>query len=111
MSTTLVMLILLFCLKVRESVSRYGVDRTQQYLSTSPAEMSYVAQMPKTVSTLTDLRKLYLRPGVDMRKAGEHPQNLLNPREPAHGTATTTIHWLPGKSTIMDVTETYIQKY
>ena len=111
MSTTLVMLILLFYFKIRESVSRYGVDQTQQYMSTSRAETSYVAQMPKTVSTLTDMRKLYLRPGVGMRKAGEHPQNLLNPREPAHGTATTTIHWLPGKSTLMNVTITYIQKY
>ena len=93
-------------------MSKYGVELTQQYLSTSPADQtSYVAQMPKTVSTFTDLRKLYLRPGVDMRKAGEHPQNLLNPREPAHGTATTTIHWLPGKSTIMSVTVTCIQKY
>ena len=89
----------------------YSVDLTQQYLSTSTSQTSYVAQMPQTRSTFTDLRKLYLRPGVDMRKAGEHPQNLLNPREPAHGTATTTIHWLPGKSTIMSVTITYIQKY
>jgi hypothetical protein len=52
--------------------------------------------MPKTVSTLTDMRKLYLRPGVNMRKAGEHPQSLTDPRYP-DGNTDTTIEWLPGE--------------
>ena len=55
-------------LKVRESVTRYGLERREQNLNrgaaVAPTAASYVTQMPKTVCTFTNLRKLYLLPGV-----------------------------------------------
>jgi len=84
---------------VREAVSRYGVEQTQVYLAANPGlNAAYIAQMPKMISTNTDLRKLYLRPGVNMRRAGEHPQSLTDPRYP-DGSTTTTIEWLPDLET------------
>jgi hypothetical protein len=87
----------IFYTKVREAVSRYGVEQTQAFLAANPGlNAAYIAQMPKMISTLTDLRKLYLRPGVNMRRAGEHPQSLTDPRYP-DGNTDTTIEWLPGE--------------
>ena len=90
-------IIFIFYTKVREAVSRYGVEQTQALRAANPGlNAAYVAQMPTMISTLTDLRKLYLRPGVNMRRAGEHPQSLTDPRYP-DGNTDTTLEWLPGK--------------
>lgn len=56
----------------------------------------YVAQMPKVTCTFTDLRKLYIRPGDNMRTPGEHLQSILRPKHPDH--PDTTLEWLTGKS-------------
>ena len=49
-------------------MTRYGVERTDQNLkrgaAAAPTAASYVTQMPKTVCTFTNLRKLYLLTGV-----------------------------------------------
>ena len=38
-----------------------------------------VGQIPVTISTFTNERKLYLSPGVNMRTADEHPEELTEP--------------------------------
>ena len=38
-----------------------------------------VGQIPVTISTFTNDRKLYLSPGVNMRTAAEHPEELTDP--------------------------------
>jgi len=69
-----------------------------------------VPQMPKTVSTLTDMRKLYLRPGVNMRRAGEHPQSLTDPRYP-DGNTDTTLEWLPDRMADEDMNNPQSRTY
>ena len=41
-----------------------------------------VGQVPVTISTFTNERKLYLSPGVNMRTADEHPEELTDPVPP-----------------------------
>ena len=38
-----------------------------------------VGQIPVTISTFTNERKLYLSPGVNMRSVAEHPEELTDP--------------------------------
>ena len=38
-----------------------------------------VGQVPVTICTFTNDRKLYLSPGVNMRTAAEHPEELTEP--------------------------------
>ena len=38
-----------------------------------------VGQVPVTICTFTNERKLYLSPGVNMRTAAEHPEELTEP--------------------------------
>ena len=44
------------------------------------AEEKGKGQVPVTISTFTNERKLYLSPGVNMRT--EHPDSLRNPVQP-----------------------------
>ena len=60
-------------------MTRYGLERTDQNLNrgadASPTAASYVTQMPKTVCTFTNLRKLYLLTGV---RITNNPQMFAN---------------------------------
>lgn len=88
-------------LQVRESVTRYGVERTDQNLNrgaaAAPTAASYVSQMPKTVCTFTNLRKLYLLPGVQIQNSPEMfanvPNQVVTRIEPLLGKLTPLI-WM-----------------
>ena len=47
-------------------------------------EKAYVASMPKTVCTFTEMRRLYLRPDTNTHN---HPQSVTHPEPPARYTA------------------------
>ena len=74
-------------------MTRYGVERTDQYLNrgaaAAPTAASYVTQMPKTVCTFTNLRKLYLLPGVRITKNPQMfayvPNQVVTRIEPRQG--------------------------
>ena len=88
-------------LQIRESVTRYGVERTDQNLNrgaaAAPTAASYVSQMPKTVCTFTNLRKLYLLPGVQIQNTPEMfvdvPNQVVTRIEPLQGKLTPLI-WM-----------------
>ena len=54
-----------------------------------------VGQIPVTISTFTNERKLYLSPGVNMRTAAEHPEELTDPVLPYP--RKTKLEFKPGK--------------
>ena len=54
-----------------------------------------VGQIPVTISTFTNDRKLYLSPGVNMRTADEHPEELTDPVLPYP--RKTELEFKPGK--------------
>ena len=54
-----------------------------------------VGQVPVTISTFTNERKLYLSPGVNMRTAAEHPEELTDPVLPYP--RRTKLEFKPGK--------------
>ena len=74
-------------------MTRYGVERTDQYLNrgaaAAPTAASYVTQMPKTVCTFTNLRKLYLLPGVRItnnpQMFADVPNQVVTRIEPRQG--------------------------
>ena len=72
---------------------KYSVQRTdalEQRLSDRNREKAYVAQMPRMTSNMGN-RLLYLEPGIDMRKRGEHPVNVTDVRDP--NPSPTYIQW------------------
>ena len=83
---------------MQEVVSRSSAERTEHYRQQGLGGQSYVAQMPRITCTLTGLRELYLKPGVNMRTIREHPQQLTHPKYP--NPTKTRIVWLDGKSYI-----------
>ena len=74
-------------------MTRYGVERTDQNLNrgaaAAPTAASYVTQMPKTVCTFTNLRKLYLLPGVRItnnpQMFADVPNQVVTRIEPRQG--------------------------
>ena len=65
-------------------MSKYSVQRTdvlKQRLSDRNRDNAYVAQMSGMTNNMGN-RLLYLEPGVDMRKRGEHPANITNVSDP-----------------------------
>ena len=55
-------------------------DQIQSVVREVVPELYGVGQVPVTISTFTNERKLYLSPGVNMRT--EHPESLRNPVQP-----------------------------
>ena len=81
-------------------MSKYSVQRTdalKQRLSDRNRDKAYVVQMPRMTNNLGN-RLLYLEPGVDMRKSGEHPANVTNVRDP--NISPTYIQWLGGEISV-----------
>ena len=84
-------------LKIKRAVSEYSVEITENRNSVSPAgssKRSYLGQMPVEECTFTDGRRLFFRPGVNMRSSSEHPTSLRNPQFKP----TTCITWLQGET-------------
>ena len=78
-------------------MNKFTVKATIQLKTSLPPERkeeAYVAQMPRITCNM-GTRMLFLKPGIDMRKQGEHPDSLTtdlrNPR-------LTYLSWLPGMS-------------
>ena len=76
-------------------MSTSSVERTQLYRQQTTRAAAYVGQMPKVTCTLTGLRDLYLRPGVNMRTVTQHPTQIVHPKYPTP--TKTRIAWRPGK--------------
>ena len=74
-------------------MTRYGVERTDQNMNrgaaAAPTAASYVTQMPKTVCTFTNLKKLYLLPGVRItnnpQMFADVPNQVVTRIEPRQG--------------------------
>ena len=81
-------------------MSKYSVQRTdalKQRLSDRNRDKAYVAQMQRMTNNMGN-RLLYLEPGVDMRKHGEHPANVTDVRDP--NPSPTYIKWLQGEISV-----------
>ena len=67
-----------------------SLDQIQSVVREVVPESYGVGQVPVTISTFTNERKLYLSPGVNMRT--EHPDSLRNPVQPADKKTELKIH-------------------
>ena len=80
-------------LQIREAVSVYSAQRSEELLLACPPsqrQRAYIAQMPKSTCTFTGLRKLYLN-------ACSQPVN--HSASGRDDTRSTNIEWLSGKFT------------
>ena len=82
---------------MRNAVNSYSVEITELLKRTYPnREIAHIGQMPQAVSKFTKLRKLHLKPGVNMRTS-DHPYYITDAVYPT-GATQTRINWLTGKN-------------
>ena len=78
-------------------MNSYSVEITELLKRTYPnREIAHIGQMPKATCNFTKLRKLYLKPGVNMRTS-DHPYDNTDAVYPT-GATQTRINWLTGKN-------------
>ena len=77
-------------------MNRFSVELTESRVRSAADRQSisnFVGQMPVERCTFTEGRKLYFRPGLNMRKPDEHPRWITHPLF----RPTTVIRWKPGQ--------------
>lgn len=95
------LIISLTIVQVQEAVSTYGIKESEK---SGSGKRYNTHQMPKIISTLTEFRKLYLRPGVNM-STNTHPSDVINPVTPQQ--PTTNIAFLTGRLCLLSATDSF----